>query len=253
MAAIDFPASPTVGQIFVAPNLVTYQWSGTLWLPIGGTQALYVNDTPPAVPGPNQLWWNSTLGAMFVWYNDGNSTQWVPASASAMQPFTRPVWQMVDEVVLVAPAVEIRVAVPAGCKQFQLIYEIQSTVLGVADIGALQCMQGATVYSAANHNSQVVYGVGATAAAALSTAGTFWSLGGGVAWQGQVNGSLTPNVRSDMYMNCMDAVLQTAARVIQPMELDGGPPRTTVTGFRFASATPTNFAIGSTVRAMVLM
>ena len=28
---IDFPASPTIGQMFVAPNGVTYQWTGTLW------------------------------------------------------------------------------------------------------------------------------------------------------------------------------------------------------------------------------
>jgi hypothetical protein len=41
IAAIDFPASPTVGQLFSAANGVTYSWSGTLWLvqagPGGGT------------------------------------------------------------------------------------------------------------------------------------------------------------------------------------------------------------------------
>jgi hypothetical protein len=36
MAALDFPASPTVGQQYVAPNGVTYQWSGTFWFVIGG-------------------------------------------------------------------------------------------------------------------------------------------------------------------------------------------------------------------------
>ena len=29
---IDFPSSPTVGQLYTAPNGVTYQWNGTLWL-----------------------------------------------------------------------------------------------------------------------------------------------------------------------------------------------------------------------------
>ena len=79
MAAIDFPAAPAANQIFVAPNGVTYQWNGSLWLPIGGTQALFVGDAPPPSPGPNQLWWNSASGQMYLWYNDGNSTQWVPA------------------------------------------------------------------------------------------------------------------------------------------------------------------------------
>lgn len=36
---IDFPASPTTGQLYIAPNGVTYQWNGTLWLTnsAGGT------------------------------------------------------------------------------------------------------------------------------------------------------------------------------------------------------------------------
>ena len=36
---IDFPASPTNGQLYIAPNGVTYQWNGTLWLTnsAGGT------------------------------------------------------------------------------------------------------------------------------------------------------------------------------------------------------------------------
>ena len=40
MAAIDFPNAPAANQIFVAPNGVTYQWTGTLWLPIGGTHCV---------------------------------------------------------------------------------------------------------------------------------------------------------------------------------------------------------------------
>jgi hypothetical protein len=34
MAAIDFPASPTVGQQFTPASGVTYQWNGTLWFPV---------------------------------------------------------------------------------------------------------------------------------------------------------------------------------------------------------------------------
>jgi len=44
MAALDFPASPTVGQQYAAPNGVTYQWDGAAWVVTGG---------PPATPsGP---------------------------------------------------------------------------------------------------------------------------------------------------------------------------------------------------------
>ena len=37
MAALDFPAAPTVGQLFAAPNGVTYQWNGVLWLMVSTT------------------------------------------------------------------------------------------------------------------------------------------------------------------------------------------------------------------------
>jgi hypothetical protein len=35
MAALDFPAAPTVGQTWGAPNGVIYRWSGTLWAAVG--------------------------------------------------------------------------------------------------------------------------------------------------------------------------------------------------------------------------
>ena len=83
MAAIDFPASPTVNQLFVAGNGVTYKWNGTLWVASGGGASISVSDTPPASPAAGAMWWNSVLGAMFIYYNDGNTTQWVPAAPSA--------------------------------------------------------------------------------------------------------------------------------------------------------------------------
>jgi hypothetical protein len=36
MAAIDFPNTPAVNDLFVAPNGVTYQWTGVLWAVFSG-------------------------------------------------------------------------------------------------------------------------------------------------------------------------------------------------------------------------
>jgi hypothetical protein len=36
-----------------------------------------VSDNPPSTPVPNQLWWDSSNGFLYIYYNDGNSTQWV--------------------------------------------------------------------------------------------------------------------------------------------------------------------------------
>lgn len=85
--AIDFPNAPTVNQLFYASNGGTYQWNGTIWLPIGNTTAtIYVGDTPPSSPIANQFWFNSALGQTFIYYNDGNTTQWVPANPAPAVP-----------------------------------------------------------------------------------------------------------------------------------------------------------------------
>jgi len=80
MATLDFPTAPTIGQYYVAGNGVTYQWNGTMWLPVGGTTGLYIGLTPPPSPGAGQLWFNPEHARLYVYYNDGNTTQWVPSA-----------------------------------------------------------------------------------------------------------------------------------------------------------------------------
>jgi hypothetical protein len=81
--AIDFPSSPTVGQVFTS-GAVTYIWNGYAWEG-GGSLALpsnaIISDTPPANPQPGWLWWESDTGYLFTYYNDGNTTQWVQINA----------------------------------------------------------------------------------------------------------------------------------------------------------------------------
>jgi hypothetical protein len=38
---------------------------------------VYVSDPPPAAPLPNRLWWESDTSKLYLWYNDGNTQQWV--------------------------------------------------------------------------------------------------------------------------------------------------------------------------------
>ena len=42
-----------------------------------------VGDEPPNIPNPNngELWWESDTGDLYVYYNDGDSSQWVMANA----------------------------------------------------------------------------------------------------------------------------------------------------------------------------
>ena len=59
----------------------TAQWVDTN--PSGGGSGLAVvtiSDTPPDPPTQGQLWWNNIDGRLYVYYNDGNTAQWVDTS-----------------------------------------------------------------------------------------------------------------------------------------------------------------------------
>lgn len=83
MAAIDFPASSTNGQLFAAANGVTYRYAtppGIWTVANGPADTVIAADTPPSNPVPNQLWFHSMLGQLFIFFDDGSSQQWIPAN-----------------------------------------------------------------------------------------------------------------------------------------------------------------------------
>jgi len=86
MAVVDFPPGPTVNQIFQAANGATYRWTGVYWQSVGMGSAIGIGDIPPATPISGQLWFNTALGALFIWFDDGSSAQWVPANPMPVMP-----------------------------------------------------------------------------------------------------------------------------------------------------------------------
>jgi len=80
--AFDFPASPTTGTLYQPAGGPTYRWNGTVWAVVAAQfQGAMPSDAAPANPVPGQLWWESDTGALFVYYDDGNSQQWVQVVA----------------------------------------------------------------------------------------------------------------------------------------------------------------------------
>jgi hypothetical protein len=45
------------------------------WVAAAGT--VWTSDTPPPNPVEDTLWWHTTTGELYVYYNDGNTSQWV--------------------------------------------------------------------------------------------------------------------------------------------------------------------------------
>jgi hypothetical protein len=73
------PGTPAAGYIRYNSTTGKFEGFGSSWGNIGGGAA--IGDTPPANPGAGDLWWESDLGRMFVYYTDANSSQWVDISA----------------------------------------------------------------------------------------------------------------------------------------------------------------------------
>ena len=83
---MDFPASPTTGQRATFGG-VTYEWTGYAWKIVVSTGTVTVGVTPPSTPDPGALWFNNDAsaggGVLYIFYNDGNTQQWVPVSPAA--------------------------------------------------------------------------------------------------------------------------------------------------------------------------
>src|SRR5262245_48282721 len=81
---LDFPSSGlVVGQIFVAPNGVTYQWDGTLWKSVSMTGGAAVGDFTavgsfaPSTTSINLVFPTVLCGNVSGAYNSSNG-RWTP-------------------------------------------------------------------------------------------------------------------------------------------------------------------------------
>lgn len=88
--ALDFPASPTTGQTYSPGTGMTWQYDGTKWVTAGGA-SVTIGATPPVSPPTGTMWWDNIGGQLYIYYNDGNSSQWVSASAMNTGQSTPPI------------------------------------------------------------------------------------------------------------------------------------------------------------------
>lgn len=75
------PASPFTGQsIFETDTGDSFIWDGSAWQPGGGGGSIEISATAPASPAAGDLWWDSDNGNLYIYYDDGDSQQWVAAN-----------------------------------------------------------------------------------------------------------------------------------------------------------------------------
>lgn len=76
--AFDFPTSPTVGQ-----QSNGYTWNGTAWIvTTTSTAPASIGTAAPVSATNGDMWWNSNDGTQYMYYNDGNTSQWVESRSA---------------------------------------------------------------------------------------------------------------------------------------------------------------------------
>ena len=78
--ALTFPSSPTNGQIYtdtVTGNRYIYDSSKGLWKYSSNNVGMTVSTVAPSNVAAGAMWFNTNIGRTFVYYDDGDSKQWV--------------------------------------------------------------------------------------------------------------------------------------------------------------------------------
>jgi hypothetical protein len=76
------------GGLGTAGQVLTTNASAVYWSTVtgGGGSSVTISSSAPGAPSSGDLWWNSDQGNMKIYYNDGNSSQWVDASRGTPGP-----------------------------------------------------------------------------------------------------------------------------------------------------------------------
>jgi hypothetical protein len=55
----------------------------------GGSGSVTTSDTAPGSPSDGDLWWDSSTGKLYIYYDDGSSSQWVEVSSPSYSATTQ--------------------------------------------------------------------------------------------------------------------------------------------------------------------
>lgn len=76
------PSTGSAGELFFnTTDVKVYAHNGTTWVPSGG--GVTVSATAPSTPIAGDAWYDTVDGTLYVYYNDGTSSQWVEVAANS--------------------------------------------------------------------------------------------------------------------------------------------------------------------------
>jgi microcystin-dependent protein len=89
--AIDFPNSPTAGDLYTAGGK-TWQWNSTFWAAYGTSPVLRTSDTAPVSPNNGDLWYETDTGRFFTyidsfWVEIGNADGALQTPTGLINPY----------------------------------------------------------------------------------------------------------------------------------------------------------------------
>jgi len=129
--ALDFPSSGLVnGQVYQGTNGIIYTWSAAMgvWLSQGtGSSNASTSTTPPVNPGNGQLWWNSDLGRLMIFFIDasGPPGQWVPATPP-QPPLAQPMFRQIARIVPTAGQATVDFqSIPSDINDLEMRFDVQ--------------------------------------------------------------------------------------------------------------------------------
>jgi hypothetical protein len=65
------------------------EMNGGVWGPWTLREGVYISDTPPTNPWHGCLWWESDAGGLYIYFDDGNTKQWVTVQNTPAYPAVR--------------------------------------------------------------------------------------------------------------------------------------------------------------------
>lgn len=169
--ALDFPSSPTDGQVY---GSYVYSLSSGVWRATSPSATVAITSpTKPTTANNGDIWVNTATGIAFVYYYDGNTYQWMELLSSSVPA--------VNEIMPAGTVVQTaRSTAPTGwllCQgqtisraTYSVLFAAIGTIYGAGD--------GSTTFTLPNMSGRSVIGSGTAPSGNGVTAKTLGGTGG---------------------------------------------------------------------------